>query len=326
MYCFDDILGNEKIIFNLKSAAFSRRIPHAYIFDAPEGMGKMLLAKTFAKAILCSEKNGCGHCGSCLSFDNGNNPDVIYVKSAKKSLGIDEIREQIGKNIDLKPYLYEYKIFIVENAELMTVPAQNALLKTLEEPPHYAVFILLSNNSSALLTTVLSRCVIYKLKPLKFNQIKNYLIENENISPDEAEAFSGCSQGSLGKAVEMSKSEDFKELRDTAASILCSLKERDLVGMFNAVGEADKFKENIQSFLDIFVMLYRDSVIYKCFNNDKYIIQKDKLEQIKKIASNDDLDRLVKRYEAVLDAKRQFKSNSNFQMTMEVLFLKLKEK
>lgn len=325
MYYFDEILGNEQIIKNLKSAVNNNRLSHAYIFDAPEGMGKMLLAKTFAKAVLCENKTGCGHCRSCISFDMNNNPDVIYVKSKKKSLGVDDIREQIGKNIELRPYLYDYKIFIVENADTMTAAAQNAILKTLEEPPHYGVFILISNNISRFLTTVLSRCVVFKLKPLSINQIKKYLVEN-NVNSYNAEVFAQYSQGSLGKAVEMSKSEEFNEIRTAAVTMLSKLKDKDLIGMFKAVSEADKFRENIQTFLDVFIMLYRDSIIYKCFDNDKYVIQKDKLEEIKKIASQDSLDRLTERYEAVFDAKKQLYLNGNFQMTMEVLFLNLKEK
>lgn len=326
MYSFNDILGNEQIIKNLKSAVHNKRISHAYIFDAPEGMGKMLLARVFAKAVLCREGTGCGNCKSCISFDTDNNPDVIYVKSKKKSLGVDEIREQIGKNIELKPYLYEYKIFIVDDADTMTVAAQNAILKTLEEPPHYGVFILLSNNISSFLTTILSRCVIFKLKPLNFNQIKNYLIQNENINAHQAEVLAQYCQGSLGKAIEMGNSEEFNQIRTSAVSILSQFRQRDLIGMFKAVSEADKFKENIQTFLDVFIMIYRDSIVYKCFNDEKYIIQKDKLEEIKKIASEDDLDRLIDRYEAVFNAKKQLKANGNFQMTMEVLFLNLKEK
>lgn len=326
MYSYSDVLGNTQIIKNLKAAVKNNRISHAYIFDAPEGMGKMLLARTFAKSILCESKNGCGHCKSCLSFDSDNNPDVIYVNSKKKTIGVDEIREQVNKNVELKPYLYDYKIFIIDNADTMTVQAQNAILKTLEEPPAYAVFILISNNISSFLTTILSRCVVFKLKPLNLAQIKSYLVEKEMVAPLEAEVFAEYSSGSLGSALKMSKSEEFKEIREKATAMLTSLRQRDLIGMFKAVGEIDKFKENAQLFLDIFSMLYRDAIALKCFNNNKYIIEKDKINEIRKIASEDDLDKLIKRYEAVFDAKKQLKANSNFQMTMEVLFFNLKEK
>lgn len=325
MNSFEDILENGQIIKNLKAAVENERISHSYIFDAPEGMGKMTIARAFAKAALCSEKNGCGKCRSCIAFDSDNNPDVIYVKSKKKSIGVDEIRE-ILKNTEIKPYLYKYKIFIVENADTMTAAAQNAFLKTLEEPPAYAVFILLSNNISGFLTTILSRCVVFRLKALSSDIIRKYLVGREAVAEDKAEVYAEYCQGSLGRAVEMSKSEAFGEMRETAVSLAAGLRQKDLIGMFKAVAETDKFKENIQAFLDIFIMLYRDSIVFKCFNNDKYVIQKDKLEEIKMIASQDSIDRLAERYEAVFNAKRQLKANGNFQMTMEVLFLNLKEK
>lgn len=325
MYSFDDVIGNRQIVKNLSLAVRNKRVSHAYIFDAPKGMGKHLLARCFAKALLCSKKTGCGSCKSCISFDTDNNPDVIYVKSKKKSIGVDDVRE-IVKSIELRPYLYEYKIFIIEDADTMTAAAQNAVLKTLEEPPSYGVFILLSNNISSFLTTVLSRSVIFKLKPVGTQEIKKFLTQKKGVLPSQAEIFSQLCQGSPGKAVTMAEDKEFCRMRDAATDLLSSLNKKNLVEMFKAVSVCEEFKENIQDFLDVFIITYRDCIFYRCFNSDNFVIQKDKLPVIKGICAEDDIDRLTRRYDAVFEAKKQIKANGNFQLTMEVLFLKLKEK
>ncbi|MEI3523193.1 MAG: hypothetical protein V8Q36_03205 [Anaerotignum sp.] len=128
-------------------------VSHAYLLTGSSGSGKRLIADTFAKTLQC-EAGGtepCGHCRSCSAFDSGNHPDIVYVRPAKKTLGVDDVREQILEDVSLKQYRYRYKIYIVEQADTMTVQAQNALLKTLEEPPAYAVFLLLAENQTAFL-------------------------------------------------------------------------------------------------------------------------------------------------------------------------------
>src|SRR5699024_725727 len=117
----------------------------------------------------------CGHCRSCSAFDSGNHPDIVYVRPTKKTLGVDDVREQILENVSLKQYRYRYKIYIVEQADTMTVQAQNALLKTLEEPPAYAVFLLLAENQTAFLPTILSRTVTLHIRPLPDTMVADYL-------------------------------------------------------------------------------------------------------------------------------------------------------
>ena len=118
-------------------------------------------------------------CHSCKQALSGNHPDLIYVTHEKPaSIGVDDIREQINDTIQIRPYSSYYKIYIVDEAEKMTVQAQNALLKTIEEPPSYAVIILITTNQEAFLPTILSRCVQLKLKPLKDFTVKSYLTEH----------------------------------------------------------------------------------------------------------------------------------------------------
>lgn len=329
MYNFEDIKGNDKIIRYFQSSISNNKVSHAYIIDAQKGMGKKLIGKVFAKTLQCENEKitPCNKCTSCITFDTNNNPDIIYVRPSKsKSVGVDDIREQIGKNIELKPYKYRYKIFIVEDADTMTVQAQNAILKTIEEPPPYGVFILLSSNYNNFLPTILSRCVMFKLKPLAFDLVKRYLIENISLGEDEAHIYSMYAQGNIGRALEISSSSEFMDMRDTAISVIEKLDEIDLVATFSTVKFFDAYKQNIYDILDIIYLCYRDSIIIKIFDDFKFIIQKDKQRILKFISDRNSLKILIKKSETVLNAKVQLKQNANFQMVMEVMLLKLKEK
>ena len=160
MMGFNNIIGHEEIIGHLKNAIESGKISHSYIFTGEPGSGKKLLAGTFAATLQC-EAGGtepCQKCDSCKKAMGKNHPDIIMVSHEKPgTITIDEIRDQVINDIDIRPYYSPYKIYIIADADLMTPQAQNALLKTIEEPPEYAVILLLTNNIGGLLPTIQSR-------------------------------------------------------------------------------------------------------------------------------------------------------------------------
>ena len=174
---FSEIIGHEQIIEHLQNAIRLNKVSHAYILDGEEGSGKMLLASAFAQTLQC-EQGGtepCGKCHSCIQAESRNQPDIIRVTHEKPgSIGVDDIRDQLCSDILIRPYSSPWKIYIVDEAEKMTVQAQNALLKTIEEPPAYGIVLLLTENSEAFLPTILSRCVTLKLRPVKDEQIRKY--------------------------------------------------------------------------------------------------------------------------------------------------------
>ena len=181
---FKDILGHEEIISHLQNAIRLKKISHAYILDGEEGAGKNLLAQTFAQTLQCEkgETFPCGSCRSCKQAISGNQPDIIHVEHRNAgSIGVEDIREQLCGDIQIRPYASPYKIYIVDEAEKMTIQAQNALLKTIEEPPSYGVILLLTTNSEAFLPTILSRCVTLKLRPVKDELIRKYLMEELRV-------------------------------------------------------------------------------------------------------------------------------------------------
>ena len=173
---FQDILGHETIKEHFKKAIAVHKVSHAYILAGEAGMGRKSLANAFALTLLCEkgQTEPCLECHACKQVLSGNHPDLIYVTHEKPaSIGVDDIREQINDTIQIRPYSANYKIYIVDEAEKMTVQAQNALLKTIEEPPAYAVILLLTTNPDGFLPTILSRCVQLKLKPLPDSMISD---------------------------------------------------------------------------------------------------------------------------------------------------------
>ena len=169
---FKDVVGHNDIIQYMQNAVEQDKVSHAYILNGQRGSGKKLLARLFAMTLQCEADGAepCGECRSCKQTKSGNQPDIITIKHEKpSSIGVEDIREQLNGDIMIKPYSSPYKVYIIPEADLMTAQAQNALLKTIEEPPAYAVIFLLTENADALLSTIRSRCVMLKLRNIKDN-------------------------------------------------------------------------------------------------------------------------------------------------------------
>ncbi len=326
MYTFQEIWGNALQMEHLKRAAVGGKASHAYLFLGGAGAGKRLIANTFAKALQC-ENGGrevpCGDCRSCQAFDGGNHPDVIYVRGEKKTLGVDEIREQIIETVDLKPYQYEKKIYIIEKADTMTVQAQNALLKTLEEPPAYAVFLLLAKRAEAFLQTVLSRVVVMKLRPLSEAEIAEYLMRKAHLSEEESRVYAAYAQGRIGQALELMEDEAFRSMRQDILEKLEALPSMSEGEAYLLAKDWEVYKNDLR-FLDIMELWYRDLLAAKSLRNERYLIQKDKKEAIFRSAK-EPAEMLAKKAAAVRKARQRLAQNANFRLTLEVMLMECKE-
>ncbi len=325
MYRFQEIWGNQRLLRHLHMAVKNQKTSHAYLFVGGAGAGKRMIANTFAKYLLCSAKQEepCDTCESCRVFDSGNHPDVIYVTSQKKTLGVDEIRGQILETVDIKPYHYDKKIYIIHQAHTMTVQAQNALLKTLEEPPAYAVFLLLAENTEAFLPTVLSRTVTLKINPLSEDEIRRYLIQNGLVSEEEGAFFAAYGQGRIGHALELIHDEAFRQMREDILAKMSQLPSMRLSEVLLLAKEWEIFK-NDSRFLDIISLWYRDLLAVKALRDERFIIQKDKRELLYS-AAQEPTEELAKKAAAVTKAKERIIQNGNFRLTMEVMLMELKE-
>ena len=325
---FNEIVGHEQIIEHLKNAITMDKVSHAYIFNGPEYSGKMMLAEAFAMALQCEEHNpdGCMNCHSCKQAADRNQPDIIYVSHEKpNTISVDDIRQQLNNDIVIKPYSSKYKIYIVDEAEKMNPQAQNALLKTIEEPPAYAVIMLLTTNADSFLQTILSRCITLNLKSVKDETIRKHLMSHYQIPDYQADICTAFAQGNVGKAIQLASSDDFNELKAAALQLLKRLEDIDLYELGAAIKQIGEFKLKVQDYFDLMMIWYRDILYFKATNDVNKLIFKDEVYDIKKQAATHSYQGIEAIIEALQKAKVRLNANVNFDLVIELLLLTIKE-
>ena len=287
MGSFKDVVGHKDILKYISSAVENNRVSHAYILNGERGSGKKMLANLFAMTLLCEtgDNEPCGKCHSCKQAESGNHPDIIRVTHEKpNSISVDDIRTQVNNTVDIKPYQGPYKVYIIPQADMMTPQAQNAILKTIEEPPSYAVFLLLTENAETLLPTINSRCVMLKLRNIKDTLIKKYLMENLEIPDYKADMCTAFAQGNMGRAIMLANSDHFNEIREEAVQLLKHISEMELNEIVAAVKNISVYKLEITDYLDIIMIWYRDVLLYKATKEIDKVVFKDQLQSIKEQA------------------------------------------
>ena len=325
---FKDIIGHEQIIEHLQNAIGMDKVSHAYIINGPDKSGKMMLAEAFAMALQCEKhgKEACMECHSCRQALGHNQPDIIYVNHEKpNTISVDDIRTQVNNDIDVKPYSSEHKIYIIDEAEKMNQQAQNALLKTIEEPPAYAVIMLLTTNADTFLPTILSRCVTLNIKVVPDEKIKKFLMEKYQIPDYQADVCVAFAQGNVGKAMALASSDDFQELKAAAVQLLKRIHEIELYEFKEAIKQINEYKMEINDYLDIMMIWFRDILLYKATTDVNGLIFKDEVYDIKKQASKSSYSGIEAILEALEKAKVRLTANVNFDLVMELLLLTIKE-
>ena len=325
---FSDIIGHEQITEHLKNAIALDKVSHAYIFNGPDGSGKMMLAEAFAMALQCEGEGTkpCLSCHSCKQAMDHNQPDIIYVTHEKPNvIKVDDIRKQINNDIVIKPYSSRYKVYIVDEAEKMNPQAENALLKTIEEPPAYAVIILLTTNADSFLPTILSRCIRLNLKSVKADVIKNFLMKNYQIPDYQADVCAAFSQGNVGKAIELASSEQFGELKASVLQLMKRLKDIDLYEMTEAVKQIAEYKLTVNDYFDLMMIWIRNGVAVKATKGGNGLIFKDEVHDIKKQAARPSYQWIETVLNALETAKIRISANVNFDLVVELLLLTIKE-
>ena len=328
MGSFKDVVGHKDIINYIRSAVEKDQVSHAYILNGERGAGKKLLANLFAASLQC-EKGGpdpCNNCHSCRQAESGNHPDIIWVSHEKpNTISVDDIREQVNNTIMIKPYQGPYKIYIIDRAELMTQQAQNALLKTIEEPPEYAVIILLTENAQTLLATINSRCIMLKLRNIRDTLIKKYLMERLGVPDYKADVCTAFAQGNMGRAIMLAHSEHFNEIKDEALQLLKYIREMEFSEVVAAVNNVTAYKLEITDYLDIIMIWYRDVLLYKATKEIDKLVFKDQIKYIKEQAKTSSYEGIQNIIASLERAKTRLKANVNFELVMELLFLTIKE-
>lgn len=325
---FQDIIGHNQIVEHLKNAIRMDKISHAYILNGENNAGKMMLAEAFATALQCEsgKEESCMSCRSCRQAAEHNQPDIIYVSHEKPNLiSVDDIRYQINNDISIKPYSSKYKIYIVDEAEKMNTQAQNALLKTIEEPPAYGIILLLTTNADAFLPTILSRCITLNLKSVNEELIKEYLMKKYQIPDYQADVCATFSQGNVGKAIQLASSGAFHELKTFALSLVKKLEDMDLYELNGCIQQISEFKPEIQEFLDLLILWFRDVLYMKATNDVNTLIFKDEVYDIKKQATARSYTGIENILQALEQTKVRLKANVNFDLVIELMLLAIKE-
>lgn len=328
MLTFSDILGHEQVKDHFINAVRAQKVSHAYILSGEAGMGRKTLANAFALMLLCEQDTDvpCLQCHACKQVLSGNHPDLIYVTHTKPaSIGVDDVREQINDTISIRPYSSAYKIYVVDEAEKMTPQAQNALLKTIEEPPSYAVILLLTTNQESFLSTILSRCVQMKLKPLQDSVIKTYLMERLQIPESSAEVYTAFARGNLGKAITISSSETFQEMYQKFLKLLGNIHEMDISQILDQIRDMKDGQMDLEECLDFLQMWYRDVLLYKVSGDRDHLIFKNEFGTICRISEKSSYPGLERILEAVDKARVRLNANVNMELVMELLLLVMKE-
>ena len=293
---FEKIIGNENIKELLRNSIKSHNLVHSYMFVGPYGIGKSLFANIFAKMILCEKQDDlCTTCSSCIRFNSNSHPDFMIVDLEDgKSIKIDQIR-LLQDKISEKPIISSKKVYIINNADFMKTEAQNCLLKTLEEPPSYAVLILILSNESKLLNTIKSRCtkiVFNKLtgeELLKYAQIHDLHV-NSNL-------LNTC-EGSIAKLLNLNNN---LSLYNSLDLIIDNLNSKDIVDVWNEAEVLYKSKDNILDLLDYFNIIFMNKL--RDTNDNRYI---DAIKIVEK-------------------AKNRLYANANYDMCIDNLLLQIWE-
>ena len=280
---FEQILGNKKITEQLTNSIKIGNISHSYLFLGTQGIGKKMIAKEFAKMILCtSEDKYCGVCKSCIEFDTDNNPDFSIIEPDGNSIKIDQIRE-FQKKVSEKPIISQRKVYIINDSDKMTVEAQNCLLKTLEEPPEFVTIILVGTNENAFLSTIKSRCMILHFEEISEEEILKYLEENYQIKIN-SQIMIKAFQGSIGKAIEL---KDKQEQYEKIENLIYGLEKMDVVDLVNKAEFLYLSKDDKTEILDYMEVILMN--IAKTSN--KYAQTIEIVEQTKKrLAANANYD------------------------------------
>jgi DNA polymerase-3 subunit delta' len=327
MNSFQQIVGHESIIEHLQNAIQAGKVSHAYIYHGEDGMGKKTLATAFAKVMQCEagKTTSCNQCKSCLQAESNNHPDIKWVTHEKASIGVEDIRLQVNADIQVKPYSSPYKIYIIDSAEKMTEAAQNALLKTIEEPPEYVVILLLVSNINIILPTILSRCVQLNLKPVDKQLMNEFLMVHHHIPDYMAEVAADFSGGNVGKAIKYASSEEFEHMKEDVLHILKYIDEMELHEILAGLKTITDGKASIEDEIDLMVLWFRDVLMLKATGDPNLLLYRDEFAFIKKQANTRSYEGLEKIISSMEKAKIRLKANVNTDIALELMLLTIKE-
>ena len=303
-----DFIGHEALINNFKQRCLKNTLSHAHLIAGEDGVGKGKLANILAKFIL----NG---------YLDREYVDIINYSSEKSSFGVDDVRDII-EEVYKKPFEKDKKVIIIHEGNKLTIQAQNALLKTIEEPPKGVYIIILCESLELILDTIKSRCEIYKLKPLTKSELYEYIkIKKFNYYENEIKSAIAFSEGVPGRIDSYFNDDKLRELRNNIVILIKNLNKNDLEAILQQEESFSNLKNDKEEVLNIFGLFIRDILINKEIENEEFIINSDKLEDIKELTKEMSFKKLNNMIKTIEEARRNIKSNVSWGMTLRVMLM-----
>ncbi|OGO83649.1 MAG: hypothetical protein A2Y18_01725 [Clostridiales bacterium GWD2_32_19] len=327
MYSFNKITGHADTIKSIKNSIAANKISHAYIFNSDDSISREMVVQTFAKTLMCeaSSVDSCNDCISCKTFEHQNNPDVIYIDSEdKKSIGVEQIREKLIFDINIRPYQNKYKIYIIKEADTMTESAQNAILKTIEEPCEYAILILSSTDYKKFLPTILSRCILIDLKPINIEDMNKYIVDNYNKKIENVDIYSSYSEGNISKLENIINSKEFTEFRNELIETTRMFLNLNIENIIKIKKFFEQNEKKYEEILNLLYIWYRDINIIKSEISTKHLINKDKTEELNHQATELTYAYLNRIIENIQYIRENIKRNLNPKLATHVMLLNVK--
>lgn len=334
---FELVYGQDVIVKTLKNVIKNDKLSHAYLFTGPRGTGKTSSAKLFAKAINClNNKDGdaCNECENCKSFNNNSNPDIIEIDAASNN-GVDEIRE-IKNKVSLVPSMSKYKVYIIDEVHMLSIGAFNALLKTLEEPPEYIIFILATTEPQKIPATIISRCQRFDFKSISHDKMKQCLeniISKENITIDDGaiEEIINNSKGGMRDAIglldqasafcnnnitandieELSGNISIKQIR----TFLSNIMQKEYNVIFDSISNYSSNGKDFALICEKIINYIREGILYKKKINTDKILDEDK-NIFDKLYDTDLYDLIDYLSDTLVKVKNSYQKELTFEVQM----------
>ena len=307
-----NFVGHSSLIENFKNRCSNGNLSHAQLISGEDGIGKSILAEILGKLILNGDLNR-------------EYVDIINYKPSKASFGVDDVREIIDE-VNKKPFEGDKKVIIIHKGNKLTIQAQNALLKTIEEPPTEVYIIILCESLELILDTIKSRCEIYKLTPLTKDELYKYIaIKGYDYSEEEKSSAIAFSEGIPGRIDRYFSDTELQELRDKIVDLLLQLTNNEIEAILEKEEQLVSYKQNKEEVINVLSSFIRDILVNKEVYNENLIINRDKIKEIERLTNEMSFKKLNKMLLGLQEARKNIKNNVSWAMTVRIMLMDFME-
>ena len=307
-----NFVGHSSLIENFKNRCSNGNLSHAQLISGEDGIGKSILAEILGKLILNGDLNR-------------EYVDIINYRPSKASFGVDDVREIIDE-VNKKPFEGDKKVIIIHQGNKLTIQAQNALLKTIEEPPTEVYIIILCESLELILDTIKSRCEIYKLTPLTKDELYKYIaIKGYDYSEEEKASAIAFSEGIPGRIDRYFSDTELQELRDKIVDLLLHLINSEIEAILEKEEQLVSYKQNKEEVINLLSSFIRDILVNKEVYNENLIINRDKIKEIEILTNEMSFKKLNKMILGLQEARKNIKNNVSWAMTVRIMLMDFME-